>query len=579
VRRSGCYGVIDRLVQPQQSGSVAPLWNKGRSSGIHIQGSRGTGKGVLQAAIALGDFLRGIPVVLFEVQGGLVEHFLWYYMNLEKEFDEYKQQRLPDIRYVDMSGKSGQITGWPLLYKLPGDSLYQVSQRFVDLILRLDPELSRAPIMGAGNFTEVATYAGMALFAMGCQLTEAIDLLAHPERWTARLKQAAAENREARRAITYFLEHYSSLPESERRTLILTFTSKLAPFPLDPSYEAMFGAPTPGIDWDEVVKQRQLVILDFTGCRNDSESRFKMRWCFSHLWEYIKQRQFGRDKPISIILDEFSYLLSMKAGSDDLLAADLDNFINKDMRYRNIWLTVAHQELYQIPDRIKKTLLSMGTQILGSTADRDGADIVAKNYFKYKPYWVKKTIPHYAVTQSDSRLRGPESPSYQIIKTHETTEEFTIEEQFEIATQQFMNVGKFHFLMAHSGAEGSLSRDLQQVNIEHLTRIAGPPNQKVVAQAREFLTKQCGRPIGQLTEEIEQRLPLQLEAARSRLGTHRQPVAQSTVVEDIPPALRFTVIPKLSQSDSVERPPNSLPAEIGTRPKTGARQKRKAGKQ
>jgi hypothetical protein len=103
---------------PVPRGGKVLLRDEARSSGIHIQATRGSGKSTLEAILALGDFLRGKPVVLFEVQGGLVEQLLWRFRHLDKETIK---RLLPKIVYIDMSGKSGRVVGWPLLYSLPGE--------------------------------------------------------------------------------------------------------------------------------------------------------------------------------------------------------------------------------------------------------------------------------------------------------------------------------------------------------------------------------------------------------------------------------------------------------------------------
>jgi hypothetical protein len=496
---------------------------------MHVQATRGAGKSTLLAMLALGDWIRGKPVVLCDVQGGLVEQIIWRLRKVDFG-REIRNALLERIEYVDMSGKSGRIYGWPFLYQLPGDSLHAVSQRFIELTKKLDPDLSSAPILGSGALDFIATYAGMALFAMGCQLTEAIDLLTYPERWAGRLRQAAQDHREAEEPVRYFLSEYPKLDEHQRQNQILTFRNKLAPFVLDPTRKAMFGASQPGIDWHEVVRGSKLVILDFQDLRGKpADLRFRMRWSLAQLFEYLAERKEARRQPISVILDELAFLLSQNVGSDDLLAADLDSFINTEMRKRNVWLTVAHQELYQIPDRIKGTLLGMGTQIIGGTSSRKGAEMVAENYFSYDPYWVKKEIPRWAV-MSHQRLgmyvnrMGMDSPimwNDQYIKTVDyLTEEFTLDEQREMTVAEFLNISKFHFLIAHSGQEGSLSRDLRKVSIRRQVGLVGFPDERLVARDREWLMERSGTPIEAIGAEIRQRQDgLKLQSIRGK----RQP--------------------------------------------------------
>lgn len=492
------------------------LYDAVRNNGIHLQATRGSGKSTLEAIIALADSARKHPVVLLEVQGGLVEQLLWRLRFLDPDT---RKSIVDRIVYVDMSGKSGRITGWPLLYQLPGDTLYGSAMRFPDLAKRLDPDLTNAPMFGANAMSDLGAYVGVALLAMNCQFTEAPDLLSNPKRWSQRLSEAAKTNPEAEPAVSYLIKEYAETPDHERRRFAQSLRTKLTPFILNPILKAMFGASKPDIDWEEVVEGSKLVILDFQDITSDADVRFKMRWVFSYLWEFIKQRANPREKPISVIVDELSYLLSSHGSSDDLLASDLDNFINKDMRYRNIWLTLAHQELYQIPQRIQKTLLSMGTQIIGQTSDREAAETLANMYLNYDPYWMKKEIPRWAV-MSHQRLEwypgapmgyGSRSNSIpimwndQYIKTVDyVTEEYTLDEQREIAAKEFMNVGKFHFLLATS-RDGSLSRTLRKVNILRQVQAIPFPYQDVVARDRQVLIERSGTPIATIHENIRQR--------------------------------------------------------------------------
>jgi hypothetical protein len=507
----------------------ARISDQARSSGIHVQAARGSGKSSFLATLALFDFLRGVPTVIFEVQGGMTEQFLWQYLHLP---DEWKRELIDRIDYVDMSGRSGYVHGWPLLYKLEGDNPYQVAKRFINLIKRLDPDLAAAPILGANAMEYVGSYVGVALHSMGYQLTEALDLLSYPERWPDRLRQVPQEQPELKQVFGFFLDEYPKMSQQDRQSLIMTIRTKLTPFTLDPTLRAMFGASKPGVNGDDLVQKRKLVILDFQDITDDFEITFKMRWCFSYLWEYIKRRRFAREIPLSVILDEFNYLLSLRGGADDLLALDLDNFINKDMRYRNCWLTVAHQELFQIPERIRKTVLSLGTHLFGAASDRESAEAVAKNYFRYDPDQIKRWKEHKAVVSTGSvrtedlaNRQAITQNQHEIITLDREPIEYTVEEQRELNINRFLDLDKFQFLLSTSGAEGRLSRDLQRVSIRQLVSMLPPPDQRVVEENRQKLIRRCGVPVEKVQAEIQARVadslpepapPRQSLPARSR---------------------------------------------------------------
>jgi hypothetical protein len=72
---------------------------------------------------------------------------------------------------------------------------------------------------------------------------------------------------------------------------------------------------------------------------------------------FIKQRGHGKmSEPISFIIDELSYLVSSTAVNGDLLTADLDELINRIARSHGIWLTLATQELFQLPEKFRSTV-------------------------------------------------------------------------------------------------------------------------------------------------------------------------------------------------------------------------------
>ena len=50
------------------------------------------------------------------------------------------------------------------------------------------------------------------------------------------------------------------------------------------------------------------------------------------------------------------------------MATLLDDFINQYMRNHHIWLTIAHQSLYQLDEQLRYTLFSLGNYVFGRAA-------------------------------------------------------------------------------------------------------------------------------------------------------------------------------------------------------------------
>ena len=101
---------------------------------------------------------------------------------------------------------------------------------------------------------------------------------------------------------------------------------------------------------------------------------------------YIQSRGTGREKPISIVIDE---LASMYSSTGNMIADDINELINVVSRNYNIWLTIAHQEMFQFDEPTRKALMTLGTQMVGHTDDSDAAMFFAKRFDYIDPYDVK----------------------------------------------------------------------------------------------------------------------------------------------------------------------------------------------
>jgi hypothetical protein len=131
---------------------------------------------------------------------------------------------------------------------------------------------------------------GMLLAALGYQITEAADLLRYPEQWESPFTEAEHRYPEVAPAVVFFRNEFIPMREAERRRLINPFMDKIFPFTLDPHLKAMFGSNTPGIDWRQVERGKQTVLLDFRHEQDPEMRRFKLLWGFSSLYEHIKLR-------------------------------------------------------------------------------------------------------------------------------------------------------------------------------------------------------------------------------------------------------------------------------------------------
>jgi hypothetical protein len=482
------------------------LSRSSRSMGIIVLAGRGTGKSrLLGRKIAMQDFLAGFPQVIFDPVGATIDNFLDKVTRFLQDIPKAERHLFWDrITYVDMSGKDGVVVPFPLYYRIGTErSLLEIAERYLQTIIKSNPALFQAQVLGWPPLHRIGDYSGIVLSALGYQITEAEDLLDHPEVWEAagRFAQAERVSPEAKRAVSYFRNKYIPMREADRARLTTPFLDKIFTFTLDPTLQAMFGAKEPGINWNDVSQKGQTVLLDFRREQDEEMRRFKLLWAFRYLYEWIKTRGRQDDLPFGVIIDEFAHMTQKVASGNNPLAQELDEFINVYMRQHTIWFTAAHQELYQIDEQLRNTLLSLSTYILGSTASMESARELADALFLRDPYWVKYWRPVYG-------RRAPHKPLEVIA---EEPEFMHLEEQRELFAQRIKKLGRFQFLLRPAIAEGHIGSavlplSIRDVDWDRETNEYQFPDLTLMQRLRAALAKQSGIPVKRLLKEQEARL-------------------------------------------------------------------------
>lgn len=480
-----------KLIPYSQAAKQLWLPDKSRSMGLHLMAGRGSGKSRLMGrVIGWNDFVRNIPLVILDPAGPTIDNLLDKILRVSPQEQEALLAR---VLYVDMSGKGTRVVPFPLYYRLGEESLYEVSQRFLDTVQSADPNLLSASVQGWNALWRIGTYTGMVLAGLGYQITEAEDLLAHPKAWIDRLHMALQEQPDDLvSAVDFFLNEYPAMDKREREMLTRAFLTKITSFALDRRLTAMFGAETPGIDWGRVIRKRQAVLLDFRRVTDPQERRFKMLWVFQSFFAFVKHRGAGRHLPLSFIVDELANLSHTQVQGESPFAKALDELINVYARNSMVWLTLAHQELFQIEERIQPTLMSLGTQILGVTSDRNAALAMAKQLVPVDPNKVKRYDSIYATSRGIS----------EVIDTRPVT--LTPEEQHYVASNMLTSKRLFEFLVRPAAAEGDISQTLYHVNIKGVD--AGQwIREEAVAALRDRLREETGMPVSDILTEIAKR--------------------------------------------------------------------------
>jgi hypothetical protein len=472
---------------------------RARSTGRRYCGARGSGKSALLAWLTLIDLAAGLPGVALDPAGAIA---YWLFGILEHESEETLRRVLPKLRYYAMKGvKVGPeiyLPTWALLYRRePDEPLEAIARRPLEVWLRADPALSRAPIQGANALMEIGSYALMLLFAMEppCQVTELAALLENPLPFRDRI--LAARERypdELARPAHFFLEAYPTLSERDRVGKVAALQAKLPMFTLNRILKAQYGADFPSTTVAEIERDGVFAIVDFQGMAGDDEKSFSVKWLNSYFMHEFRARRPGKDQvPLCYTIDEASFILPGKGSRNDLLKDDFTQFTQQVARQNNIFMSIVHQEIRQFDDQINELLMQFGTQILGATADLEGAVQVSQRFHYYDPYKVKRmknvwatdptTREHFVIDQD---------PIY-----------FTEREQALANARQLLALKPFNFQIG-TAPEGALPTSLRHIDLAAYAEERFPRSSSVEA-VRIALAQRDGRTLSSVLHEIDRR--------------------------------------------------------------------------
>lgn len=404
-----------------------------RDRGIHMVAGSGSGKSLTLGLIAFLDFMRGVPQIVFDPTGQTIDAFIMYVAQFSRAL---RRHVWPLVVYVDMAGKSAHVPAWPLLHEYPGDSRQDIADRFLQTCRAIDPNLASASIQGYNALYRVGAPAGIILSSLGLQLDRVSDLLNSPETWTDRLAQAVSAFPEAQAAAEFIRTGYMPLSVNDRLALSQSYRAKIEPILLDPSMAAMFCKAPRSIDFREVVARRQTVLLDFRHETNEHKRLLKTRWAFDSIMAFIRHRGPGRHRPLAIHFDEITELSNQASGEHELFTRDLDYLFNVVQRNYSCWITAAHQQMWQLSERTQQTLLSLGTQMVGSVSDINTAEALARQFAPLDPNLTKRMKPVWMKDKDDRPFVGAYEPV-----------DFPMHEQTFIAAREFMRLKPFEFLV------------------------------------------------------------------------------------------------------------------------------------
>src|SRR5215203_1305770 len=238
-----------------------------RTGGILLAAPTGWGKSWYLGALCFVDLQRGVGTVVLDAVGAAIDNCLNKLLYLpEDEQIELSEK----IIYCNMAGyQAGDtaydtyVSPWPMLYKLDKkETLDVTSQRIVDLISKTNKALASASIQGLPRVEAILTSTLQILAAHNLPISCAIDFLQNPERWRSRIEEAVKLHPEVIRARNRLINDFLHLPRKQQQSQAEVILNRLQRIEFDAVAEAMFSAPKPLVDFDDVVDNGKVVLID-----------------------------------------------------------------------------------------------------------------------------------------------------------------------------------------------------------------------------------------------------------------------------------------------------------------------------
>ena len=181
------------------------------------------------------------------------------------------------------------------------------------------------------------------------------------------------------------------------------------------------------------------------------------------------------------------------------------------MRNHHIYFTCAHQSIYQLDEKLRNSLFSLGTYIFGRSATIQEARELGDLLYKRDPMRVKYSHRVWASEPVINSYSGRIIGSNHFV-IDQRPEFMKLDDQLEEAANRIKELSLFEFFLRPSLREGEVSSDVYKVNLASMVtdKATGElcfPNQAVVAGIRSLLETTSGTPIQRLLAEQDALIP------------------------------------------------------------------------
>lgn len=326
------------------------LGTTGRLRHLHVIGPTGVGKTTLLTHLIAADIKTGGGIVVFDPLGDLTDHVARL----------VPEDRMDDVVIVDPTDVDQPVG----LNILSGQDRYRTVDFLVGVMARLFASSwgpRTADVLRAGLLTLTTT--------PGSTLADLSELLTNP---VFRRRHLAVVMDD--RTLAGFWTWYEALSEAERSSVIAPVLNKIRAVVLRPEALRTLCHPDGHLELDEVFTRRRVVVVRLAkGIIGEDTAALIGGLLLARLWQSILGRASApvdRRDPVFVYLDEFQDYLRLPIGMGDMLA---------QARGMGVGIIAAHQHLGQLPDTVRRDVLSnTGSRVMFQTT-ADDARIFARD--------------------------------------------------------------------------------------------------------------------------------------------------------------------------------------------------------
>ncbi len=323
---------------------------------LAITGPTGTGKSTLLVNLAVQQMEQGYGLCVIEPKGDLVADIL----------ERIPRNRLDDVIVLDPLDNEYPIAFNPL----EGDNPYLVTDQQMALWDKL------YGLQSMPRTADVFRSAVLTLAQQGMTLLDIPMLLGTSE--GAKDFRHEVTRKLTDRALKNFWDDFSGRKVSDQTDIAAPLLRRLRPFELRPSLRATLGQVKSGIDIGQIIRDQKILLVPLSkGQLGEETSALFGALIVAKLWQEAQKRgslPTSDRVPFFAMIDEFQNYLHLPLSIADLLA---------EARSTGLSLTLAHQNLDQLPPQLRSAVLANARSKVCFQATASDATALAREFSPY----------------------------------------------------------------------------------------------------------------------------------------------------------------------------------------------------